>query len=170
MRRSLRSLSLISRKFFRIIHLDHYPHSALPWHDYCSLFRQLTRLASRGGRIRTSTRFRFIGGSVRLRGLAPAPFFISLRFRWLAGAGVLLPASVSSKWFSRRGPASWGPSVFPGRPGYLFSIRGTPDSTLSAILLPLSQIPIAPGKHPTACGSADRCVPPIRRLALTFQL
>jgi hypothetical protein len=46
------------------------------WHNYCSLLWQLTRLASRGGRIRTSTRFRFFGGSVQKRGLAPAPFFI----------------------------------------------------------------------------------------------
>src|SRR4029077_10753049 len=78
--------------------------SASRWHNYCSLPSQLTRLASRGGRFRTSTRFRFFGGSVRLRGLAPAPFFIASR--WLAGAGLQLPASVSSKWFSS-GPESF---------------------------------------------------------------
>ena len=77
---------------------------------------QLTRLASRGGRNRTSTRFWFIGGSVRIRGLAPAPFFISLGASWwLASSGASLPASVSSKWFSSGALSYWGPFVFKDR-------------------------------------------------------
>ncbi len=143
---------------------------ALCWHDYCSFTLQITRLASRGGRIRTSTRFRFIGGSVRIRGLAPAPFFIFLLC--LTGGWPVRKLSfprVCHRSGSVSGaPHHWGPSVFPGRPDYLFTIRGTPHSTTSAILLPLPQILIAPGKRATACGSADRCVPPIRRSRFNF--
>jgi len=36
------------------------------------------RLASRGGRNLTSTKFRLLGGQITIRGLAPAHFFISL--------------------------------------------------------------------------------------------
>jgi len=50
------------RKFFVIKHLWDNSKSALCWHKYCSFSSQLTILASRGGRIRTSTRFRFLGG------------------------------------------------------------------------------------------------------------
>ena len=39
--------------------------------------RQLTRLASRGGRNRSSTRLPVLGRQLRKRGLAPAPFSIS---------------------------------------------------------------------------------------------
>jgi hypothetical protein len=39
--------------------------------------RQLTRLASRGGRNRSSTRLPVLGRQLRIRGLAPAPFSIS---------------------------------------------------------------------------------------------
>ena len=49
----------------------------IPWHPVCSLNRQLTRLASRGGRNRSSTRLPVLGRQLRKRGLAPAPFSIS---------------------------------------------------------------------------------------------
>src|SRR2546428_833184 len=39
---------------------------------------QLIRLASRGGRNRSSTRLPVLGRQLRKRGLAPAPFFISI--------------------------------------------------------------------------------------------
>src|SRR5271169_2322364 len=98
------------------------------WHNYCSLPVQLTRLASRGGRNRTSTRFRFFGGSVQKRGLAPAPFFISsgVPHWWLAGAGGWLPARVSSKWFSSGGLSVRALFLFSGffpRSRLLFSLE-----------------------------------------------
>jgi hypothetical protein len=101
------------------MHLYESTNSVPRWHNYCSLSSQLTRLASRGGRFRTSTRFRFFGGSVRLRGLAPAPFFIASR--WLAGAGFQFPASVSSKWFSL-GPGSFRALFFFSRLPFLISV------------------------------------------------
>jgi hypothetical protein len=51
---------------------------ALPntWQASCTLLRHFMRLASRGGRSLTSTKFRLLGGQITIRGLAPAPFFI----------------------------------------------------------------------------------------------
>src|SRR3984893_14922937 len=48
----------------------------------------LKRLASRGGRIRTSTRFPVFGASIIKRGLAPAPFF-----HFWSGHGTLVRGS-----------------------------------------------------------------------------
>src|SRR5271154_6237368 len=53
------------------------PYSPLSphWHMTCTLSRQRnTRLASRGGRSRSSTRFMALGCQLRKRGFAPAPF------------------------------------------------------------------------------------------------
>ena len=54
---------------------------------------QLTRLASRGGRIRTSTRFRFLGGQLKKGGLHQPPF----SFFW----GALLAVGRCGRFASR---------------------------------------------------------------------
>ena len=53
-----------------------FPPSLTPhWHTTCTLSGQRsTRLASRGGRNRSSTRFMALGCQLRKRGFAPAPF------------------------------------------------------------------------------------------------
>jgi len=55
--------------------LEGLPYS---WQTACTLIGYFMRLASRGGRSLTSTKFRLLGGQITTRGLAPAPFFISL--------------------------------------------------------------------------------------------
>jgi hypothetical protein len=62
-------------KFFGINYLHNNSIPLRRWHTVCSLLGNLKRLASRGGRNRTSTRCPVLGRQLGIRGLAPAPFF-----------------------------------------------------------------------------------------------
>jgi hypothetical protein len=73
--RPIRYVSMVT-KFFRINYLHHNSIPLCRWHIVCSLVPQLTRLASRGGRNRTSTRCLVLGCQLEKGGLHQPPFSI----------------------------------------------------------------------------------------------
>src|SRR5713226_7986687 len=69
--------------------------------------RQLTRLASRGGRNRSSTRLPVFGASIKKRGLAPAPFSI---FKASFPVRPVVPPRIHGEFPARANPCFHIPS------------------------------------------------------------
>jgi len=67
---------LLATKFFGINYLHVKSIPLLRWHTVCSLLGNLKRLASRGGRNRTSTRCPVLGRQLEKGGLHQPPFSI----------------------------------------------------------------------------------------------